>query len=204
MIRYKCTRNEQVAELVGYNDGVVILRLEDGEEKIIAESTLKRWWQRIEGEDSQARKEAATAKEAVKEKPVKQEPKPKAAPKKPAIKAPDVPNEVSNKFFELVDKMKEIHEGITVFESDKVPGFYSLKVDGKIYMAFSVTKKAGFTLWLRTAAIDGIIDEYQKMNHMFDARLKVTHWDTEVYNLIRKLHDASLKFQKDKNASRKK
>lgn len=71
--------------------------------------------------------------------------------------------------------------------------FKSLKVDGKMYMAFTFSKK-GVTLWMRSKAIDGIT-EYKHSNHMFDARVHFDSLTGDDKELITKLMRASLQYQ---------
>lgn len=86
-----------------------------------------------------------------------------------------------------------------VFEAT-VPSFRSLKVDGKMYMAFTFNKN-GVTLWMRSAAVKDIT-EFKKMNHMFDARVQFSEDNKASRDKITKLLDVSLEFQKNKQAAK--
>lgn len=88
-----------------------------------------------------------------------------------------------------------IERGTKVFVAT-VPSFRSLKVDGKMYMAFTFNKK-GVTLWMRSKAVKELTD-YKKMNHMFDARVQFGEDNKSNKEKITKLLDASLEFQKNK------
>ena len=88
-----------------------------------------------------------------------------------------------------------IERGTKVFVAT-VPSFRSLKVDGKMYMAFTFNKK-GVTLWMRSKAVEELTD-YKKMNHMFDARVQFGEDNKSNKEKITKLLDASLEFQKNK------
>lgn len=88
-----------------------------------------------------------------------------------------------------------IERGTKVFVAT-VPSFRSLKVDGKMYMAFTFNKK-GVTLWMRSKAVEELTD-YKKMNHMFDARVHFGEDNKSNKEKITKLLDASLEFQKNK------
>lgn len=83
-----------------------------------------------------------------------------------------------------------------------VPSFRSLKVDGRMYMAFTFNKK-GVTLWMRSTAVEELI-EYKKMNHMFDARVHFSEDTQENKDKIEKLLDASLEFQKNRQTKKSK
>ncbi len=86
-----------------------------------------------------------------------------------------------------------------VFETT-VPSFRSLKVDGKMYMAFTFNKN-GVTLWMRSAAVKDVT-EFKKMNHMFDARVQFDADNKTSRDKITKLLDVSLEFQKNKQAAK--
>lgn len=86
-----------------------------------------------------------------------------------------------------------------VFEAT-VPSFRSLKVDGKMYMAFTFNKN-GITLWMRSAAVKDVT-EFKKMNHMFDARVQFSEDNKTTRDKITKLLDVSLEFQKNKQAAK--
>ena len=126
--------------------------------------------------------------------------KPKKAKKAKKATAPNADfSSLHDNFMKFVDKMRE-ERGIEVWKSDKIKGFHSLKKDGKIYMAFTLSNHKGVNLWMRSKAVEGITNECYHLVHMLDARLFITTWDLETYALVAKLHDASLNFQVGRNA----
>lgn len=115
--------------------------------------------------------------------------------------------------FVVENHTKEQGENFTVFETEKVQGFRSLKIDGNMYAAMTFNTK-GMTLWVRTKAVDGIAIpdgiETKTFNHMFDLRVKFL--DTEAgtadtaenIKCIHELLNASIKWQQEKKANTKK
>jgi hypothetical protein len=211
---YVCERNgrRRVAELVNQTSEAVTLR-EGEEEKVIAPSSFKRWWHVVERvEEAPAQEEAPVAEEPAQveaEPTAEAEPvaepeapaeKPKKAKKAKKATAPKADfSSLHDNFMKFVDKMRE-ERGIEVWKSDKIKGFHSLKKNGKIYMAFTLSNHKGVNLWMRSKAVEGITDECYHLVHMLDARLFITTWDLETYALVAKLHDASLNFQVGRNA----
>ncbi|MDD2287220.1 MAG: hypothetical protein PHY55_00135 [Bacteroidales bacterium] len=220
MRKFKSVRNGQIAELISENEKQVIIKLETGEEKAISPATLKRWWKEMEEEPQSEEVVTETTQEETTEEPVEEPaeevnvidvtdeepaqidftefedtPEPKKE-KKPKKKRERISGD---------HPLKEFIEGLAternteVFQAT-VPSFRSLKVDGKMYMAFTFNKK-GVTLWMRSAAVQELT-EYKKMNHMFDARVQFGEDNAENRKEITKLLDASLKFQIDKQAAR--
>ena len=220
MRKFKSVRNGQIAELISENEKQVIIKLETGEEKAISPATLKRWWKEMEEEPQSEEVVTETTQEETTKEPVEEPaeevnvidvtdeepaqidftefedtPEPKKE-KKPKKKRERISGD---------HPLKEFIEGLAternteVFQAT-VPSFRSLKVDGKMYMAFTFNKK-GVTLWMRSAAVQDIT-EYKKMNHMFDARVQFGEDNEENRKEITKLLDASLKFQIDKQAAR--
>ena len=83
-----------------------------------------------------------------------------------------------------------------VFVPQSVPSFRSLKVNGKMYMAFTFNVK-GVTLWLRSKALRPEV-QYKKMSHMFDARIHFEADNQESRELIKGFIIDSLNYQKNK------
>ena len=73
----------------------------------------------------------------------------------------------------------------------------SIKHDKVTAMAFTFGKK-GVNLWLREVNCDGITNEYNKTNHLFGARIKLTELTEESKQLIIKLIEKSINFVLDK------
>lgn len=230
MKKFKSRRNGQVAELVSENGKQVIIKLESGEEKTLSSATLKRWWKPMKDEEVQEQPqsevvEEATQEEATKvveepaeeteetiveqeeptieelalEEPKQEETKPKKktkTEKTPKQKRETISGDHPLKAF--IEQLA-IERGTEVFKAT-VPSFRSLKVDGKMYMAFTFNKN-GITLWMRSKAVQDLTP-FKKMNHMFDARVHFDKETKENKEKITKLLDASLKFQKNKQAGK--
>lgn len=210
---FKSIKNGTIAKLVAENgDSVMLHILDTDEEKVIASATLKRWWkpcedgwEEVEDFEETDKVNDAPVKPAKTEAAVpqeKKEVKKEARPSKSKEEAINDYSGISQHIFDFIEKMQEEHN-ITLFSSEKVKGFYSLKKDDKIYMALTFSKKSGVTLWLRSKAIEGIA-EYKHYNHAFDARIILSSWNLEIYDLLTKLHNASLEFQLEKNSKSKK
>lgn len=215
MKKFQSVRNGQVAELVSENEKQVIVKLESGEEKTLSPSTLKRWWKPFEEETTEepqteevvneTTQEDAPAEEEVVKEEIKEEPKDevKKEPAKPKTeKAPKQKKEPISGDHPLKAVIEKLatDRGTEVFEAT-VPSFRSLKVEGKMYMAFTFNKK-GVTLWMRSEAIKDMT-EFKKMNHMFDARVQFADETPANVEMITKLLEASLEFQKNKQANKK-
>lgn len=207
MKKFKSVRNGQVAELVSENEQRVTIRLEEsGEERNISFATLKRWWKPYEEESvtEEPQTEEITQEEPAEEVNVidtteNEEP----APKKEKKKEPKKPREKISGEHSLKAFIEQLSEErqTEVFVAT-VPSFRSLKVDGRMYMAFTFNKK-GVTLWMRSKAV-GELTEYKKVNHMFDARVHFGEDTLENRKEIEKLLDASLEFQKKHRAKKTK
>jgi len=225
MKKFKSVRNGQVAELVSENGKQVIIKLESGEEKAISPATLKRWWKLMEDEEVQEQPQSEevvteTTQEETTEEPVEEPaeevnvidvtdeepaqidftefedtPEPKKE-KKPKKKRERISGDHPLKAF--IEQLA-IERGTEVFEAT-VPSFRSLKVDGKMYMAFTFNKN-GITLWMRSKAVQDLTP-FKKTNHMFDARVHFDEETKENKEKITKLLDASLEFQKNKQAGK--
>lgn len=231
MKKFKSVRNGQVAELVSENDKQVIVKLESGEEKALSPATLKRWWKPMEDEEVQEQPQSEeVAEEAIQEEatetveepaeekeetPAEQE---EPANEEPASEEPKQEETKSEKKTKTEKASKQKREtisgdhplkafieqlaterGTEVFKAT-VPGFRSLKVDGKMYMAFTFNKN-GITLWMRSKAVQDLT-QFKKTNHMFDARVRFDEETKANKEKITKLLDASLEFQKNKQAGK--
>ena len=194
MKKFKSTRTGQIAEIVSESDNQVVIRLENGDEKSISPATLKRQWKVIEEPQSE-QIVINIIQESNTEKSVKEPAKDIKENKK------SQKNRVSgdHSLRQFIESLA-IERNTEIFIA-KVKGFRSLKVDGKMYMAFTFNKK-GVTLWMRSAAIQDIIT-FNKTNHMFDARVKFNEDNEETRNIITQLLDANLQFQIIKQAAKK-
>lgn len=214
----KSVRNEQVAKVVSQDsEKAVILMQDTGEEKEIKLATFKRWWKEIPSEGTEApAKEVSestitpnkTSKLLMREPgqhPADPEPEKEVEEIIPDVKRakkekPDTPkiDPENLPLKRLVEKIAE-ELGTEVFVPS-VKNFRSIKVDGKMYMAFTFNKK-DMTLWLRSKAI-GDIAKYKKTQHMFDARIKIDNLDAHTENMIRDLMKASKEYQVNKMAEK--
>lgn len=228
MKKFKSVRNGQVAELVSENEKQIIVRLESGEEKALSPATLKRWWKPMEEEVEQPQSEEvveeATQEEATEETveapaeevnvidvtgedvPIEhadviKEEEPKVEKKSKEEKAPKEKRTRVSGDHSLKGFIEQLaaERSTEVFEAT-VQSFRSLKVDGKMYMAFTFNKN-GVTLWMRSAAVKDVT-EFKKMNHMFDARVQFSEDNKTTRDKITKLLDVSLAFQKNKQAAK--
>lgn len=223
MKKFKSVRNGQVAELVSENDKQVIVKLESGEEKALSPATLKRWWKPMEDEEVQEQPQSEVVEEATQEEATEAVEEPAEETEEPTIEEPaseepkweETKSEKKTKTEKASKQKRETisgdhplkafieqlaaERGTEVFKAS-VPSFRSLKVDGKMYMAFTFNKK-GITLWMRSKAVQDLTP-FKKTNHMFDARVHFDEETKENKEKITKLLDASLEFQKNKQAGK--
>lgn len=219
-------RNGKKVILVSENsDAVLVKFMDSGEEKMLSPKTLKRWYKPCEDDCEPAEEpklEIKEADEAPAEEPIVEEPvveTPAEAPaeepkeetpapvevKKPVkkvkkAKEPAVDHSaIHSHILDLMNKKVESVPGLSLFHSEKVSGFYSIKLDGKMVMNFTLSKKRGVVLWLRSAAVHGMAT-FEKFAHTFDARLAIAEWNTDNYKLISELFNTSLTYQAEKNA----
>ena len=186
-------RNGKKVILVSENsDAVLVKFMDSGEEKMLSPKTLKRWYKPCEDdcESAEEPKEETPAPVEVK-KPVK---KVKKA-KEPTVDY----SAIHSHLLDLMNKKVESVPGLSLCHSEKVSGFYSMKLDGKMVMNFTLSKKRGVVLWLRSAAVHGMAT-FEKFAHTFDARLAIAEWNPDNYKLISELFNASLAYQAEKNA----
>lgn len=225
---FENVRNGRKVILVSVNgDAVLVKFMDNDEEKILSSKTLKRWY-KLRGDDWEPAEEPLVetkeADEAPVEEPIVEEPvvetpaeEPAKEPKEetPAPVEVKKPEKKAKKAKEPVVDHSAIHShilnmmnkkveegsvpGLSLFHSEKVSGFYSMKLDGKMVMNFTLSKKRGVILWLRSAAVHGMAT-FEKFAHTFDARLAIAEWNTDNYKLISELFDASLTYQAEKNA----
>ena len=145
-----------------------------------------------------------SVKEPVAEEPKEETPAPvevkKPVKKVKKAKEPTVDySAIHSHLLDLMNKKVESVPGLSLFHSEKVSGFYSMKLDGKMVMNFTLSKKRGVVLWLRSAAVHGMAT-FEKFAHTFDARLAIAEWNPDNYKLISELFNASLAYQAEKNA----
>lgn len=226
MTRFISVRNEQVAELVSRTDEQVVLKMENGKEKSISPATLKRWWKEIEEpqteettsteevgaeavnviditeDEEPAQIDFTEFEEREEEQVDEEEIIPEVKPEKKEKKEKKTREKISGEhplknFLEQLATERQTEVFVAT-----VPSFRSLKVDGRMYMAFTFNKK-GVTLWMRSTAVEELT-EYKKMNHMFDARVHFAEDTQENKDKIEKLLDASLEFQKNRQTKKSK
>ena len=200
-------RNGKKVILVSENGDAVLVKFMDScEEKIISRKTLKRWYKPCEDHVEEPAKVEEPVAEEPAEEPKEETPAPveNKKPEKKAKKAKEPVVDHSAIHSHILDMMnKKVEEGsvpgLSLFHSEKVSGFYSMKLDGKMVMNFTLSKKRGVVLWLRSAAVHGMAT-FEKFAHTFDARLAIAEWNTDNYKLISELFNASLTYQAEKNA----
>lgn len=207
MKKFKSVRNGQIAELISENEQQVVIKLESGEEKALSHATLNRWWKLMEDEEMQEQPQSEVVEEATQEEATEAVEEPAEETEEATLKKTKTKKTSKQKretisgehplkaFIEQLATERETE----VFKAT-VPSFRSLKVGGKMYMAFTFNKK-GVTLWMRSAAVKDIT-EFKKMNHMFDARVQFSEDNKASKDKITKLLDASLEFQKNKQAGK--
>lgn len=175
---YKSVKTNAVAELVGKNEHGVILLLEDGEERVLALSTLKRWWKAVDYIPQEATQKPQNIKNS-------------------SIKINDLEG-VHKEFIISAHKLAETFDSeLFVRPSTKS---YNLRKNGTIYLFFTLTKK-GVVLHAKTKAI-GESFSHTKVNHNFDAKILFDTWNTETYNKLRRIHDLSIQYQKAKKVKK--
>lgn len=176
---YKSVKTNAVAELVGKNEHGVILLLEDGEERVLALSTLKRWWKAVDY--------------------IPQESTPKQRKTTSLVMETEDLDGIHKEFIVSAHKLAEaVNSELFVRPNTKN---YNLRKDGTIYLFFVLTKK-GVVLHAKTKAI-GTGFTYTKVNHNFDAKILFDTWNTETYNQLRRIHDLSLQYQTAKKTVKK-
>jgi len=209
MKKFKSVRNGQIAELVSENEKQIILKLESGEQKTLSSSTVKRWWKQVEDE----------VQELPQSEEVEQEEKPAEEKNEAIIEQKDESHKEEKKM-EKLEKEKKSNKSKNItphalkdfiekeallrnctLYSGKVKALVSIKIEGKACMAFTFSGK-GINLWLRSLVCEGITAEYNKTNHLFDARIKLSGEDKKTKDLILKLMEAAIQYQLKKKAAK--
>lgn len=179
---FKSVKTNEVAELVGKSKNGVVLLLSNGEERVLALSTLKRWWVGVD----------ETAPSKPPRKPVRRVSK----SKKLEVTEEDVANlEGTHKQFVTAILKLTQTVGSEMFIRETT-GSYNLTTDGTIYLLFKLTK-AGVNVFVKSKAV-GTGFEHTTVNHNFDMRVTFSEWNTKCYNTLRQLHDLSLQYQTNK------
>lgn len=93
-------------------------------------------------------------------------------------------------------------DGVTIYESERAKGFVSIKVNGSMFMNYTISSK-GFTLWLRKAAIVDLPEGARTANHMFDIRLRVENDSVKDIAMLTELIKKSYHYQVTKKNSTK-
>lgn len=216
MKKYESKRNGQIAELVSQTEEQVTMRFEDGEEKSFSPATLKRWWVEIEEPQANEEQIAETVKELVQEEQSLRTEIPSLAEEIMEEEQEESTNEVEEKPAEVKKEVKKrniephslkgfieeeaLLRNCTLY-SGKVKTLVSIKIEGKACMAFTFSSK-GVNLWLKSLVCENITKEYNKTNHLFDARIKLSEEDKKTKDLILKLMEASIQYQLNKKASK--
>ena len=179
-------------------EGVLLKMLDNQENKEITESTLKRWWKKVEVETPVIAEVAEPVLVPQAEPEVIEPPKALKAPKvtKPTTKK--VAKEpVDNQVKAFVEFLADNH-GCTLY-SGKVKAFVSIKLDGKAALVFTHNAK-GITLWVREALVPNHT-AHTKKAHLYGARITLTNPinDTKK-DIITELFNASYTYLKTKSA----
>lgn len=185
---YQSKKNNKIAELIGENEHGVIILLDDGDERILAPSTFKRWWKPLELHEE----ETAVAKEPQQE-PVKELPS-----VEPILEATD--NKLHQQFLIAAEKLAQVYEAELFVRPDGKS--YNFRKNGRIYFVFILNKEF-VTIRAKSKAI-GEKYAYTAVNHNFDVSIKVKSWDSTTYEMLRELHNMSLTYQLSKEQSTQK
>lgn len=196
------TRTNVEYEVVGNTDvGVSLKEMGSGKEKVITHEVYNKWYRVVGEEPATEAEPVEQPKEEEVEQPteveetenVEEKPKKKVRVKKE--KAPKEPKQISV----LKDVLEKILKaaGCEIFIT-QVKGFHTVKVGGKMAMAYTFSTK-GIVLWMRSKAIETLNIETKVMKHMFDRRLSIQENTEENVELIRKIVAVSVDYQKQVN-----
>jgi hypothetical protein len=174
---YKSVKTGVIAELVGKNEHGVILLLDNGEERVLATSTLKRWWTELS-----------------KAPQLEMLPETQKTDTEFAEDASSKFTGLHKQFITAINKFVET-SGSELFFRETM-GTYNLINDGTIYLWFKLTRN-GVNVFVKSKAV-GTDFAHTPLNHNFDMKIVFTSWDTKSYHTLRKLHDLSLKYQASK------
>ena len=174
---YKSVKTNAIAELVGKNEHGVILLLDNGEERVLAQSTLKRWWVEVE---------APTTPKTVKSTLALAE-----------VTTPEDLSEFTGLHKQFMNAIKKLLEtsGTEMFYRETTKT-YNLTSNNTIYLWFKLTRN-NINVFVKSKAV-GTDFVYTPVNHNFDMKIVFTEWNSKSYNTVRKLHDLSLNFQNNK------
>lgn len=205
MTKVKNVRNGNEFELLSVSEtGVKLKDLESGKEKIITNEVYNKWYKVVEDSTTETVTEEesiveTTEPESEVEEEVPEEPTPKKprakkekapkAPKEPKSKEPHILKDVLEKILKAI--------GCEIFIT-QVKGFHTVKVDGRMAMAYTFSTK-GIVLWMRSKAIEHLDIETKYMKHMFDRRLNLYENNEENVELIRTIVTACVEDQKKTN-----
>ena len=168
-------KNEaEQAEIIRQDDNKVVLKLDDGTEKTVTESTLKRWWKKTEVE----------IQEEVKETKTKGNRKPREM--KPEIK-------------ELMEYVYTVAEamGAEIWEPAKDIKMKSIKVGGHMAVKVNYSNRM-LTLNCRSKVVANIDNPDVINNHCFDYGYQFMENTKQDRQLIESLINASVLYVKDK------
>lgn len=176
---YVNRKNEaEQAQLVDTRkEGKFVLILEDGTEKLITESTLKRWWKKTEIEvpDKQAKNNN----------------------RKPREMKPEIEKLMNYAF----DTAKE--QGAEIWSPAKDIKMRAFKVNGKMAIKFNYSNRS-ITLNCRSKAVAGLDGPDHVNNHCFDYSYQFVEDTKQDRKLIKDLIKASIKYITDKEQAKQK
>lgn len=176
MKKIESKRNGQLAEILKEDENNILIKLENGEEKKLSKSTIKRWWKMVEEIIPQS-------EETTQEKPARETKKEETKIEEAIIQSNQL------KDFIIAEAIKR--NCITF--SGKVKALVSIKYNNVAALAFTFGKK-GINLWLREVNCQGIVNDYKKTNHLFGARISLKEFTAENKELIIKLMEKSIEF----------
>lgn len=176
MKKIESIRNGQLAEILKEDENNVLIKLENGEEKKLSQSTIKRWWKIVAEIIPQS-------EEIIQEEPAEE------------AKVEEIKNEEeiikSNNLKEFIIE-ESSKRNCTIF-SGKVKALVSIKYNNVTALAFTFGKK-GINLWLRETNCEGITDSFKKTNHLFGARISLKEVTDENKKLIINLIEKSIEY----------
>ena len=216
-MKLKSLRNGKTAVVIeqGNKDTAWYLRFEDDSAAFVTDATIKRWWREDENmiENTTSEPIPEPVAEPIPEptpepvaEPVKSE-NPKKAPKeKKVVEKPAKPRgkqRISISEMIIKNKLEEIAtaRGCEIVDFN-VHGCRSIKHLGHHCVPFTYSS-FGVIVWCHSAAIEGIT-EYRKVNHSFNARVKITEMNADTEKLMAQIVDAAMRHLEAKWAKKSK
>jgi hypothetical protein len=193
--------------------------VKDGQVQRMSAGTFKRWWKKVEEDDTAEvptteavpestteQQEEATvdtvdnpvdtpAEETATETPVEKAAEKKSKKERVVKPNPEVIDNIINYVLDTAVK-----SGATVFVPAKDIKMRSLKIDGRMFMAFNYSSKS-VVLRCRGNATKEVAPATRQVNHMFDYNYVITEFNDDVKTLIDRLIKVSMDYQIQKNTN---